>query len=164
MTLAKKLGPKINPKTLEEDVVEISNGTIIDIQVVVDDLASFNRYVVREHAYKLQAPHTGGNTPSESCIVNCLYDELSGWLDNPCLLGFSILGISVNKDKIKEEHVQLELKDNTSEVSTFELVKFIGELAGKDHEVENNKIASEDKLRSIRQRARDLLKNLVRIS
>jgi|6_EtaG_2_1085325.scaffolds.fasta_scaffold45816_3 hypothetical protein len=163
MTPVEKLRPQKDPKTLNDDKVDISNGTIIDIQIVIDDLASFNRYIVREHACKLQAPHSSGSNPSESCITNCIYDELSGWLDNPCLLGFSILGINVSKDKIKEEQVQLELKDDVFEVSTFELVKFIGELAGKDHEVERGASGSERKLQSIRQKARDLLKNLVRI-
>tara|TARA_Y100000034_G_C6899045_1_gene415168 strand:+ start:2306 stop:2800 length:495 start_codon:yes stop_codon:yes gene_type:complete len=164
MSLVEDVEPN-SPDTIKDDKVEVVNGTIVDIQVGIADLAAFNRYVIREHSYKLQSPLNSGNKFSESCVTNCIYDELSGWLDNPCLLGFTILDINVSRDKIKEEQVQLNLNGNTFEVGTFELIKFIGGLAGKEHEnTDDVKVSSEDKLQAIRQKARDLLKNLVRIN
>ena len=152
---------------LDSDRTPVRNGTVMNISIVIDDLASFNRYVIKEHACSLQANHVAGDNPAESCIVNCLYDELSGWLDNPSMLGFSILSIAVANDKIKDENIELSVGEDKFEVGAFELIKFIGEVAGKNHEIEGGKCGgcgAWNQLNTIRQKARDLLKNLVRIS
>jgi len=134
--------------------VNLANGTIVNIKLVVDDLTAFNRYVIKEHGSPLQGDDVFGKKPASDCVANCLYDELSGWLDNPNILGLTILDITFNENKIEEEHIE------STTVSTSHLIKFIGEVASKDHEVEKAPNGAEIQLRNLRETARELLKRL----
>jgi hypothetical protein len=102
-----------------------------------------------------------GKNPIANNVANCLYDELSGWLDNPNMLGLTILDISFGENRIDEEI--LEISDENTAVSTnvFNLIKFIGEIAAKDHLAEAD---SEDgaiaQLEVIKEKARAFLKGL----
>ena len=143
--------------------VSLSNGSIINLQLVIDDIAAFNRYIIKEHGNSLQGEDVFGKLPAEDCVANCLYDELNGWLDNPCMLGFSILDISFDENKIEEESVELSTDEGQTTVSTFDLVKFIGEVASKDHEVEISGQGSENRLLALREKARLLLQHLAKV-
>jgi len=139
--------------------ITLTNGSIINLQLVIDDLAAFNRYVVKEHGNLMQGDDVFGKTPTENCISNCLYDELSGWLDNPNMLGFTILGISFDASKIEEEEVELSTDTKTLKATTFDLLKFVGSVAMKDHALE-----PEEQLEELREHARDLLATLTQIA
>ena len=143
--------------------ISLSNGTIVNLKLVIDDIASFNRYILKEHGNSLQGDDVFGKSPAQDCVANCIYDELSGWLDNPNMLGFTVLDIAFDENKIKEESVELSTEDSTSIVSTFDLVKFIGEIASKDHEAEQTSYGAEEKLSLLREKARALLQNLAQV-
>jgi hypothetical protein len=143
--------------------ISLSNGTIVNLQLVIDDIASFNRYVLKEHGNSMQGDDVFGKTPAQDCVANCLYDELSGWLDNPSMLGFTVLDITFDQNKINEESVELSTEGTKSIVSTFDLVKFIGEIASKDHSLENGPNGSQKRLLHLREKARALLQNLAQV-
>ena len=134
--------------------VDLSNGTIINIKLVVDDLTSFNRYIIKEHGNPLQGDDVFGKKPASDCVANCLYDEISGWLDNPNILGLTVLDITFDENKIEEEHIE------STTVSASNLIKFIGEVASKDHEVEEAPNGADIQLRNLREAARELLGRL----
>ena len=135
--------------------VNLSNGTVINIRLAVDDLTAFNRYIIKEHGSPLQGEDVFGKNPAADCVANCLYDELSGWLDNPNILGLTGLDILFDENKIEEENIQ------STVVNTSDLVKFLGEVASKDHQVEAATNGAEVQLTSLRAKARELLGRLV---
>lgn len=136
--------------------VNLSNGTVINIRLAVDDLTAFNRYIIKEHGSPLQGEDVFGKNPAADCVANCLYDELSGWLDNPSILGLTVLDILFDENKIEEEE-----NTQSTVVNTSDLVKFLGEVASKDHRVEAATNGAEVQLTSLRAKARELLGRLV---
>ena len=134
--------------------VTLTNGTIINIKLVVDDLTSFNRYIIKEHGNPLQGDDVFGKNPATDCVANCIYDEISGWLDNPSILGLTVLDILFDENKIKEENIQ------QTTVNTFDLVKFLGEVAAKDHKIEEAPNGTHIQLTALREKARILLGRL----
>jgi len=143
--------------------INITNGTIVNLKLVIDDVASFNRYIIKEHGNSLQGEDIFGKTPAIDCVANCIYDELSGWLDNPGMLGFTVLDITFDENKIKEESVELSAASITTVASTFDLIKLIGEIASKNHEIESASNGAELQLINLREKARKLLKELARV-
>ena len=143
--------------------VALTNGTLVNLQLVISDIASFNRYVIREHGSTMQGEDIFGKSPVASNVANCVYDELSGWLDNPNILGLTILGISFDENKIEEETINVSTKDVPMTTNLFNLIKLIGELASKDHTVESKLDGAEIQLTTLREKARTLLKNLPQI-
>lgn len=141
--------------------VNISNGTLINLKLVVDDATSFNRYVIKEHGSNLQGDDVFGKAPTEDCAANCIYDELSGWLDNPNMLGFTILDITFDKGRINGEDVEISIDSDTVTTNIFNLIKLVGDIASKDHTIEGASNGAEVQLRNLREKARLLLKNLV---
>lgn len=135
--------------------IGLSNGTLINISLVIDDLTSFNRYVIKEHGSLLQGDDVFGSRPAADCVANCIYDELSGWLDNPNILGLTVLDITFDENKIEENGIEL------TAVSTSDLIKLLGEVASKDHKIEEAPNGAEVQLQALREKARDLLKRLV---
>ncbi len=145
--------------------VNLTNGTLVNLQLVISDIASFNRYVIREHGSTMQGEDIFGKSPVASNVANCVYDELSGWLDNPNILGLTILGISFDENKIEEEAINVSTEEEDVPVTTnlFNVIKLIGELASKDHTVEATLGGAEAQLTALREKARTLLKNLPQI-
>jgi hypothetical protein len=136
------------------DRVDITNGTLINLKLIIDDVASFNRYVIKEHGNAMQGEDVFGKLPATNCVVNCLYDELSGWLDNPSILGLTVLGISFNKNKIEEDN-------SLTPIDPFALIRFIKAVASKDHTLEEAQGGAAAQLTHLREQARELLKELI---
>jgi hypothetical protein len=141
--------------------INLSNGTLINLKLVIDDIAAFNRYIIKEHGNTLQGEDVFGKLPTVNCVANCVYDELSGWLDNPNILGLTVLDIVFDQNKIEEENIELSTETTTATASTFDLIKLVGEIASKDHEIPSSPEGAELQLRNLQERARKLLQGLV---
>ena len=145
--------------TSEQDTrerVKITNGTLLNIRLAISDSTAFNRYVIKEHGSISQGEDVFGKLPAADCVTNCLYDELNGWLDNPNILGLTILDISFNRNKIEELDVSAP-----GPVNTHNLIKFIGSVAAKKHTLEDDPDEALQQLEDFQVQARELLKGLL---
>lgn len=86
---------------MHPEKIHLKDGIGFTIKAAISNVAVFNHYIVKEYAPKAQGGLSMGKNPAKHTLANCLYDEISGWLDSPTVTGISILDICVDEGAFK---------------------------------------------------------------
>lgn len=99
--------------------VPLKAGLVFNITATISDAAIFNHYVLKEYAPRVQGSLAFSKNPAKHTLENCLYDEISGWLDAPTVTGISIVNIDLVLPTVEELTLNEEPKISFSEIVDF---------------------------------------------
>lgn len=146
---------------MQPDKIHLKDGIGFTIKAAVTNMAVFNHYIVKEYAPKAQGSLSMGRSPAKHTLANCLYDEISGWLDSPTITGLSILDVLVDDAGFKNISLCKEPKIQLKEI--VELLYDTCKLDGAAHGQGEYVLIEKQKFDEIRQRMKSVLKNLDRV-
>jgi len=131
------------------------------IQAAITDAAMFNNYILKEYAPKCQGPLGLSKSPAKHTLENCLYDELSGWLDSPTITGISILSIELGPPAFKNSVVNDDPRINFREF--VDLVYAICKLTTSAKKNSNFVLVDRERLEELKQRCKWLLQHVAKV-
>lgn len=112
-------GKTLKPITNSPLRVPLKAGLVFNITATISDAAIFNHYVLKEYAPRVQGSLAFSKNPAKHTLENCLYDEISGWLDAPTVTGISIVNIDLVLPTVEEPTLNEEPKISFSEIVDF---------------------------------------------
>jgi hypothetical protein len=131
------------------------------IQAAITDAAMFNNYILKEYAPRCQGPLGLSKSPAKHTLENCLYDELSGWLDAPTITGISILSIELGPPAFKNQVVNDDPRINFREF--VDLVYDICKLEASAKKNSNFVMVDRGRLEELKQRSKWLLQHVAKV-
>jgi len=96
--------------------IALKEGVKFTITAAITDAAVFNHYILKEYAPRVQGSLAFSKNPAKHTLENCLYDELSGWLDMPTITGLAILDIQATSDGFKNTVIHQDPKICLSDI------------------------------------------------
>lgn len=94
----------------------LKEGLKFTITAAITDAATFNHYVLKEYAPRAQGNLALSKNPAKHTLENCLYDEISGWLDMPSTTGISILNIEADASAFQNTIISEDPKISFSDI------------------------------------------------
>lgn len=141
--------------------ISLKDGLTFNITVAITDAAIFNHYVLKEYAPRAQGPLAISKSPAKHTLENCIYDECSGWLDNPSMTGLSVLQVNLTNPAFKNHTLNDEPKVSFSEIIDlmYDVVKL--ETWAKKHGA--YLIVDKERLQQISEKCQMLLKHVDKV-
>lgn len=94
----------------------LKEGLKFTITAAITDVAIFNHYVLKEYAPRAQGNLALSKNPAKHTLENCLYDEISGWLDMPTITGISVLNIEADASAFPNPTISEDPKISFSDI------------------------------------------------
>jgi hypothetical protein len=141
--------------------VSLKDGLKFTITATVTNASTFNHYVLKEYAPKVQGALAISKSPAKHTLQNCLYDEIAGWLDSPSVTGISILDVEVSDFAFKNKILNSDPKIVFSDI--VELLYNVCQLGMQDRNKSPSCNVDEEQLQEIRQKAKYILQNIDKV-
>jgi hypothetical protein len=141
--------------------VSLKDGLKFTITAAVTNASTFNHYVLKEYAPKVQGVLAISKSPAKHTLQNCLYDEIAGWLDSPSITGISILDVEVSDPAFKNKTLNADPKIMFSDI--IDLLYNVCQLGVQDRNKSPSCNVDEEQLQDIRQKAKYILQNIDKV-
>lgn len=141
--------------------IPLKDGLKFTITATVTNASTFNHYVLKEYAPKVQGPLALSKSPAKHNLQNCLYDEIAGWLDSPTITGISILDVQVNDSAFKNKTLNVDPKIMFSDI--IDLLYNVCQLGMQDRNKSPSCNVDEEQLQDIREKAKHILQHIDKV-
>jgi hypothetical protein len=140
----------------------LKEGLQFKITAAVTNASTFNHYVLKEYAPKVQGVLAVSKSPAKHTLQNCLYDEIAGWLDSPSITGMAILSVEVeNETAYKNKMLNSDPKITLSDI--VDLLYNVCQLGMQDRSRAPSCNVDEEQLQEIRQKAKHILQSINKV-
>jgi hypothetical protein len=138
--------------------VYLKDGLKFTITAAVCNASTFNHYVLKEYAPKVQGALALSKSPAKHTLENCLYDEIAGWLDSPSITGIAILDVQVDNFAYKNKTLNPDPKVSFSDI--VNLLYNVCQLGMQDRNKSPSCNVDEEQLEDVREKAKYILQHL----
>jgi hypothetical protein len=146
---------------IKPERIPLRDSLSFTIQAAITDSAMFYNYIIKEYAPKCQGPLSFSKSPAKHTLENCLYDELSGWLDSPTTTGISILSIELGSPAFTNEILNEDPRINFREF--IDLLYDICKLEASSKKNLNFVMVNKARLEGLKQRSKWLLQHVDKV-